>query len=72
MGIATIIGNILTDSGAGIGSANGVATLDGSGKIPASQLPNSVMEFKGVWSASLNSPTLVNGTGNAGDVYEVI
>jgi hypothetical protein len=27
------------------------------------------MEFKGVWNAATNSPTLVNGTGNAGDVW---
>jgi uncharacterized protein YaiE (UPF0345 family) len=71
MGIANITNNILTDSGAVIGAANGVATLDSGGKIPASQLPNSVMEFKGTWSAATNTPTLANGTGNAGDVYEV-
>jgi hypothetical protein len=29
------------------------------------------MEFKGTWSAATNTPTLANGTGNAGDVYEV-
>ena len=71
MGIANITNNILTDSGAVIGAANGVATLDSGGKIPVSQLPNSVMEFKGTWSAATNTPTLANGTGNAGDVYEV-
>jgi hypothetical protein len=27
------------------------------------------MEFKGVWDAATNTPTLVNGTGNAGDVW---
>jgi hypothetical protein len=27
------------------------------------------MEFKGVWNAATNTPTLVNGTGNAGDVW---
>jgi hypothetical protein len=27
------------------------------------------MEFKGVWNAATNTPTLVDGTGNAGDVY---
>ena len=31
----------------GYGLANGVATLDSGGKIPASQLPSSVMEYKG-------------------------
>ena len=53
------------------GANNGVATLDAGGKIPASQLPNTVMEFKGNWDASTNSPTLADGTGNAGDVYLV-
>lgn len=51
------------------GVANGYASLDSGGKIPATQLPNSVMEFKGAWDASTNTPTLANGTGNAGDVY---
>ncbi len=56
-------------SSVGYGLPNGVATLDGSGKIPVTQLPNSVMEFKGVWNAATNTPTLADGTGNAGDVY---
>ena len=51
------------------GSANGYASLDAGGKIPASQLPNSVMDFLGAWDASTNNPSLANGTGNAGDVY---
>jgi hypothetical protein len=53
----------------GINVANGIPQLDGSGKILVSQLPNSVMEYKGSWNAATNTPTLVNGTGNAGDVY---
>lgn len=53
------------------GASNGVATLDAGGKVPVSQLPNSIMEFKGVWDASTNTPTLADGTGNAGDVYLV-
>jgi hypothetical protein len=51
------------------GANNGVATLDSGGKIPSSQLPSTVMEFKGTWNASTNTPTLTNGTGDAGDVY---
>lgn len=50
---------------------NGVATLDGGGKIPAAQLPNSVMELQGEWNAATNTPTLANGLGNPGDVWEV-
>ena len=53
------------------GAANGVATLDGSGKVPVSQLPNSVMEYQGAWNASTNTPTLADGVGNNGDVYRV-
>lgn len=48
---------------------NGVATLDSGGKVPVSQLPNSIMEYLGTWAASTNTPTLADGTGNAGDVY---
>jgi len=48
---------------------NGVATLDGGGKVPSSQLPSTVMEYKGTWDASSNTPTLADGTGDAGDVY---
>jgi len=53
------------------GANSGVATLDAGGKIPAAQLPNSVMEFQGTWNATTNTPTLIDGTGNAGDVYKV-
>lgn len=51
------------------GIANGYASLDSGGKVPAAQLPNSVMEYLGTWAASTNTPTLVDGVGNAGDVY---
>ena len=53
------------------GSNNGVATLDAGGKVPVSQLPNSVMELQGPYNATTNTPTLVDGTGNPGDIYEV-
>jgi len=51
------------------GAANGVATLDSNGRLPIGQLSVSAMEIKGDWDASLNSPSLSNGTGNMGDVY---
>lgn len=50
---------------------NGYAGLNASGKISASSLPASVMEFKGMWDASTNTPTIADGTGDAGDVYRV-
>ena len=49
--------------------AGGVPKLDANAKILVSQLPNSVMEYQGTWNAATNTPTLVNGTGNQGDVY---
>ena len=52
-------------------AANGVATLDGGGKIPTSQLPSSVFLYLGTWNASTNTPTLADGTGTSGDVYRV-
>jgi len=52
-----------------INGSNGIPQLDSNGKILVSQLPNSVMEYKGTWDAATNTPTLVNGTGNQGDVY---
>jgi hypothetical protein len=51
------------------GNANGYASLDSQGKVPISQLPSSIMEYKGTWSAATNTPTLANGTGDTGDVY---
>jgi hypothetical protein len=55
------------------GAANGVASLDSNGKVPLAQLPNSIVEYKGTWDASTNTPTLANGAGNPdtaiGDVY---
>lgn len=52
-----------------LGANNGVATLDSGGKVPVTQLPNSIMDYKGTYDIITNTPTLVNGTGNAGDVY---
>jgi hypothetical protein len=53
------------------GAASGVATLDGSGKIPLSQLPATLMEFKGSWNPNTNTPALVDGTGTTGFTYWV-
>jgi hypothetical protein len=53
------------------GVANGVATLDGTGKIPASQLNVTGSSFKGNWNATTNTPTLSDGTGTGGDWYFV-
>jgi hypothetical protein len=67
--IQTQIGNKIDSSEKG--ANNGVATLDAGGKVPSSQLPNSVMEYLGNYNATTNSPALIDGTGNNGDVYRV-
>jgi hypothetical protein len=51
------------------GASNGYASLDSLGKVPIAQLPSSIMEYKGTWSATTNTPTLANGTGDTGDLY---
>lgn len=56
------------------GIANGYAGLDGSGKVPTSQLPDAVlgaMSFQGFWDAATNSPALASGAGTKGHYYIV-
>ena len=53
---------------AGVGSANGIASLDGAGMLPVSQLPMSVLQLLGVWDASANNPTLATGDCPSGGV----
>lgn len=43
----------------------------GTGKIDATYLPTSGDTPKGEWNASTNSPSLIDGTGTAGDYYDV-
>ncbi len=57
----------VTDKGAN----NGVATLDGGGKIPVSQLPVGSQTYKGTWSAATNTPALLDATGSGGWTYRV-
>ena len=64
-----LVGTSGVVSSLNIDGSLGIPQLDVNGKILVSQLPNSVMEYKGTWDASTNTPTLVNGTGNQGDVY---
>jgi len=57
-----------------LGVASGIATLDGTGKVPVSQLPaaaTGAMSYQGVWNASTNTPTLASGTGTKGAMYKV-
>lgn len=56
------------------GQANGYASLDSGGKVPVSQLPDTVVgsvEYKGTWNANTNSPSLTTITPDKGDYYVV-
>ena len=57
-----------------VGVANGVASLDGTGKVPISELPSAVvgaLNYQGTWDASTNTPTLTSSTGTKGYYYVV-
>ena len=67
------LGNVTNDAQVKrteMGANNGVATLDAGGKVPYTQLPASLMIYKGVWSPLTNTPTLTDGVGTAGWVYK--
>jgi hypothetical protein len=56
------------------GVANGVATLDGSGKVPVTELPAAVLgalSYQGTWDAATNTPTLTSSVGSKGYYYVV-
>lgn len=57
------------------GAAFGVAALDGSGKIPLAEIPDSVLgqvEYQGTWDANANLPTIPGaGTAYKGHYYVV-
>ena len=70
----TDISGLGTASTKDAGVANGVATLDGSGTVPISQLPAAVLgalSYQGTWNASTNTPTLTSSVGTKGYYYVV-
>jgi len=56
------------------GMANGVASLDATGKVPTTQLPSSVIggvSYQGTWNATTNTPALTSSVGTNGYYYLV-
>jgi hypothetical protein len=58
------------------GVVGGYPSLDGGGKIPLAQIPDSVIgasQYKGTWNASTNSPSITTGSapGKTGWYYAV-
>lgn len=57
-----------------VGIAEGVASLDANGKIPLSQLSDSILGqviYQGTWNATTNTPTLPAVPENKGDYYVI-
>ena len=55
-----------------LGVANGIATLDNNGKVPNSQINDSLLgnvKYKGIWNASSNIPVLNETPGTIGEYY---
>ena len=70
----TDITGLGTSSTKDYGTALGVATLDASGKVPISEIPDAVigaLSYQGTWNASTNSPTLTSSVGTKGYYYVV-
>lgn len=66
----SIASSAITDKGL----AGGVASLDGGGTVPTSQLPAAVLggvSYQGTWNASTNTPTLTSSVGTKGYYYVV-
>jgi hypothetical protein len=53
------------------GEPNGLATLDGAGKIPSAQLGFSAMKYLGTYNATTNTPPLTDAGSASGDMYRV-
>jgi len=57
-----------------LGTVNGVASLDATGKLTTAQIPTALVGaivFKGTWNATTNTPTITSGVGTAGWEYIV-
>lgn len=70
------IDNLISDLAAKIpfaekGANSGVCELDVNGKVPASRLSISALNYQNSWNAFTNSPSLSNGVGTNGDTYIV-
>lgn len=74
---AVVAANAATATGAitaQIGAANGIATLDGTGKLTSSQIPAALvgaLQYQGTWNASTNTPALASSVGTKGFYYKV-
>lgn len=57
-----------------LGVANGVATLDATGRLTTAQTPTALvgaLVYQGTWNATTNTPTITSGVGTKGHYYKV-
>mgnify|MGYP001445072974 CR=1 FL=1 len=57
-----------------VGQANGVASLNSSGKVPLTEIDSSLigaLNYQGTWNANTNSPAIIPSTGTKGYYYTV-
>lgn len=57
------------------GAANGVAELDGSGKLKTAQIPDTItagLVYKGVWNANTNNPTIPTAASGNNNWFYVV
>lgn len=74
LGFSAAVAGVDYVDGAAVGVANGVASLDSTGKVPLSQLPAAStggLVYLGTWNATTNTPNLVSGVGTKGFFYKV-
>lgn len=78
--VAIIAGDVVTVAAsvaaivADYGAANGLAELDGAGKVPIAQLPDTVVgavDYQGTWNATTNTPNLAGSSPSKGDYFVV-
>ena len=72
--ISLTAANVAAVATTSLGVANGVATLDATGKIPLTQITATIagaMVYQGVWNASTNVPALASGVGTKGYFFKV-
>ncbi len=73
-GVATAVAGVDYLEVDTLGQPDGIATLGGDGKVPAGQLPATMvngMHYLGLWDAQNGVPPIQDGVGEVGQFYKV-
>lgn len=63
--------SIVIETGSGAAAAAAAAVSAAAAAASAAAMAAESLNYRGAWNASTNTPTLADGTGTAGDFYEV-